>query len=126
MASRLVTAGLSIALAMAGSYPLDVILLVVHRVVMMFSIPIRQSFATGIADARDVVIAVGTSNFTRMGLRTVAPTVAGYMFEAISPSLPFLSRAVFVAANGLLYKVWFGPARRPPAIVDEQRDVRTR
>jgi MFS family permease len=114
VASRFISAGLSIALAMAGSYPLAVVLLVVHRVVTMFTMPIRQSFATGIVDPRDVAKAIGISNFARMGLRTVAPTVAGYMFEAISPSLPFLSGAVFVAANGLLYKVWFGPERRSP------------
>ena len=112
VASRLISAGLSVGLALAGSYPLALVLLVLHRVVGMFSMPIRQSFATGIVDPRDVAKAIGISNFARMGLRAVAPTVAGYMFEVISPSMPFLSGAGFVAANGLLYKLWFGPERR--------------
>jgi hypothetical protein len=77
----------------------------------MFTMPIRQSFATGIVHPRDVATAIGVSNFARMGLRTVAPTIAGYMFEAISPTMPFLSGAVFLVSNGLLYRAWFQPAR---------------
>jgi MFS family permease len=122
VASRLITAGLSIALAMAGSYPLAVVLLIVLRVVMMFSMPIRQSFATGIVDPRDVAKAIGISSFARMGLRTVAPTVAGYMFETISPSMPFVSGAVFVAANGLLYKAWFGAEKQPSTVTGGQSE----
>jgi MFS family permease len=113
VASRYVTAGFSVVLALAGSYPLAVVLLILLRVAMMFTMPIRQSFATGIVDRRDVAKAIGISNFARMGLRTVGPTVAGYMFETISPTMPFISGAVFVAANGLLYRLWFGD--REPA-----------
>jgi DHA1 family multidrug resistance protein-like MFS transporter len=111
--SRLVSAALSVALALAGSYPVAVVLLVALRVAMMFSMPIRQSFATGIVNPRDVAKSIGISSFARMGLRTIAPTVAGYMFEALSPAMPFVSGAVFVAANGLLYKLWFGPQAQP-------------
>jgi hypothetical protein len=41
-----------------------------------------------------------------MGLRTLAPTAAGYMFEAVSLSMPFLTGAVLIVANGLLYKLF--------------------
>jgi hypothetical protein len=101
----------------ARSYPLAVVLLVLYRVVSMLTMPIRQSFATSIVEPGEVAKAVRISSFARMGLRNVAPTVAGYMFEAISPSMLFLAGAFFVAANGLLYRVWFGPKTRSPAVV---------
>ena len=113
VASRFITAGLAVALSMVTSFPVAAVLLVVLRVAMMFTMPIRQSFATGIVASRDVAKVIGISNFARMGLRTVAPTVAGYMFEAISPAMPFLSSALFVVANGLLYRTWFRPEREP-------------
>ena len=107
VASRLITAGLAIGLSLTTWYPLSVVLLVALRVVIMFTMPIRQSFATGIVHPRDIATAIGISNFARMALRTIAPTVAGYMFEVISPTMPFLSGAIFLASNALLYKAWF-------------------
>jgi len=107
VASRLIAAGLTIGLSLTSWYPLAVALLVALRVVIMSTMPIRQSFATGIVDPRDIATVIGISNFARMGLRTIAPTVAGYMFEAISPTMPFVSGAIFLVGNGLLYRAWF-------------------
>jgi MFS family permease len=112
VASRLITAVLAIALSLTPWYPLALVLLIALRVVIMSTMPIRQTFATGIVDPRDTATAIGISNFARMGLRTIAPTVAGYMFEAISPAMPFASGAVFLVANGLLYRAWFQPKRQ--------------
>ena len=44
-----------------------------------------------------------------MVLRSVAPVIAGYMFEVISLSLPFMIGAGLILANGILYKVFFQP-----------------
>ena len=38
---------------------------------------------------------------------SIAPTIAGYMFETISYSMPFLSGAFFIALNGVLYRTYF-------------------
>jgi MFS family permease len=111
VASRLITAGLTVAFSLTTWFPLAVILMIALRIVIMFAMPIRQSFATGIVNPEETATAIGVSNFARMSLRTIAPTVAGYMFEAISLSLPFLTGATLLTANGLLYWTFFQPKK---------------
>jgi DHA1 family multidrug resistance protein-like MFS transporter len=108
VASRLVTAVLTVIFSMANWLPLAVILLVVFRVTIEFTMPIRQSFATGIVNPEETATAIGVSNFARMSLRTIAPTAAGYMFEAISLTAPFYAGAALLVANGLLFRIFFG------------------
>ena len=107
--SRLMTPGVTSAFAFASWYPLAVILLVLNRIVVMFTMPIRQTFASGMVDPEETATAIGISSFARMGVRSIAPTLAGYMFESLSLSLPFITGAVFMALNGVLYKVYFKP-----------------
>jgi MFS family permease len=107
MASRLAAAGFAVLFALAPSFPVALSLMVAFRVVMMFSMPVRQTFATGIVDPRETSTAIGVSNFARMGLRTVAPTLAGYMFETISLTMPFLTGASLLVVNAMLYKVFW-------------------
>ena len=109
IASRLLTAGLAAAFSMAGWYPLAVALLIVFRTAVMFAMPIRQSFATRIVDAEEIATVIGISSFARMTLRSIAPTLAGYMFETLSLHLPLLSGAGLMAANALLYRAFFKP-----------------
>jgi DHA1 family multidrug resistance protein-like MFS transporter len=111
VATRVISAALAIALSLTPWYTPAILLLIALRVVIMSTMPIRQTFAAGIVDPRDTATAIGVSNFARMGLRTIAPTVAGYMFEAISPAMPFASGALFLVGNALLYRAWFQPKR---------------
>ena len=104
VASRLVSGFLAVALSIASSLPVAVVVLVVFRINTSFTMPIRQTIATGLFSPEETATAIGVSNFARMSLRTLAPTAAGYMFEAISISMPFLTGAVLIVANGLLYK----------------------
>lgn len=107
IASRLLTALLTTAFAVTSLYPVAILLLVVYRTVILSTMPIRQSFATNIVDPKETATAIGVSSFSRMAVRSIAPTVAGYMFETLSLSLPFLSGAGLMAANALLYRVFF-------------------
>jgi MFS family permease len=107
-ASRILAAGLTVVFALTTWLPLAIALTVAMRVALMFTMPIRQSFATGIVDPHETATAIGISNFARMSVRTVAPTVAGYMFEAISLTLPFFTGASFLVANGMLFRIFFG------------------
>ncbi len=111
VATRVISAALAIALALTPWYTPAMLILIALRVVIMSTMPIRQTFAAGIVDPRDTATAIGVSNFARMGLRTIAPTVAGYMFEGISPAMPFGSGAIFLVGNALLYRAWFQPRR---------------
>jgi len=108
VASRLATAAMTVVFSMANWLPLAVILLVVFRVTIEFTMPIRQSFATGLVSPEETATAIGVSNFARMSLRTIAPTAAGYMFEAISLTAPFYAGAALLVANGLLFRIFFG------------------
>ncbi|MCW4038363.1 MAG: MFS transporter [Candidatus Bathyarchaeota archaeon] len=107
-ATRLIVAGLSVVFSLTTWFPLAIALIVVMRVVLMFTMPIRQSFAAGLVEPRETATAIGISNFARMSVRTIAPTVAGYMFETISLTLPFFTGASFLAANGMLFMAFFG------------------
>jgi hypothetical protein len=75
----------------------------------MFTMPIRQSFATGIVDQEEIATAIGISNFSRMSLRVLAPPIVGYLFRYVSLSLPFMIGAGLLTVNGLLYRVFFQP-----------------
>jgi DHA1 family multidrug resistance protein-like MFS transporter len=107
--SRIITAALTVAFSLSTWYPMAVLLMITLRVVIMFTMPIRQSLATALVDPDETATAIGVSSFARMSLRSVAPTIAGYMFETISLSLPFMIGASLLVANGLLYKVFFQP-----------------
>lgn len=113
IATRAISAALAIALALTPWFYPAIVLLVALRVAIMCTAPIRQTFTAGIFGSRDVATGVGISSFARMGLRTVAPTVAGFMFEAISPTMPFVSGAIFLVGNAFLYKTWFQPKGEP-------------
>jgi len=107
VASRLITAVLTVGFALSTSQPVSVAFLIVIRVVMSFSMPIRQVFATSIVSPDEIATTIGVSNFARMGLRTIAPTAAGYMFEAVSLASPFLAGSAFLVVNALLYRSFF-------------------
>ena len=109
--SRFFTALLTFAFSITPWMPLAVVIMVSLRIAIMFTMPIRQSFATGLVNPEETATAIGVSNFARMSLRTVAPTVAGYMFETMSLSMPFITGATLLIANGLLFRAFFQPKK---------------
>jgi DHA1 family multidrug resistance protein-like MFS transporter len=109
--SRFFTALLTFAFSITPWMPLAVVIMVALRIAIMFTMPIRQSFATGLVNPEETATAIGVSNFARMSLRTVAPTVAGYMFETVSYSMPFVTGATLLIANGFLFRAFFQPKK---------------
>jgi len=107
--SRLLSSAVTVAFALMNWYPLAIVLLITFRLLIMFTMPIRQAFATGIVDPDETATAIGISNFARMGVRSAAPTIVGYMFEAASLSTPFLMGAALLVVNGILYHAYFRP-----------------
>lgn len=105
--SRVASSVLTVAFALIGWAPLALVLMVLIRLVVLFSMPIRQTFASGMVDPDETATAIGISNSARMGAQTVAPSLAGYMFEAISLTLPFFTGAAMMLVNGVLYWVYF-------------------
>ena len=111
VASRIATAVLAGAFSITTWYPLAILLLVAFRVVIQFTMPIRQSFATAIVDPDETATAIGISNFSRMSVRVLAPPIVGYLFRYVSLTLPFMIGAGLLAVNGLLYNVFFKPEK---------------
>lgn len=107
VATRIVSASVTIFFALSNWYPAAVFFMVLNRIIVLFTMPIRQTFASGMVSPEETATAIGISNSARMGVRTIAPTLAGYMFESISLTLPFYSGAVMMAINGWLFWVFF-------------------
>jgi MFS family permease len=107
VATRLLSSGVTVLFALSGSYPLAVFFMVINRIVVLFTMPIRQTFASGMVSPEETATAIGISNSARMGVRTLAPTLAGYMFEAISLTLPFFTGAALMALNGWFFWSFF-------------------
>ncbi|MCK4438736.1 MFS transporter [Candidatus Bathyarchaeota archaeon] len=105
--SRIAAAVLTTAFALSNTYPVAMAVLVINRIIVMFTMPIRQTFASGMVDPEETATAIGVSNFARMGVRSVAPTLAGYMFDAVSLSMPFFTGAALMFVNGVLYWMFF-------------------
>jgi len=108
IASRLSSAFLTFIIALTGSYAIAIFILIVNRLVTLFSMPIRQTFASSIVDPEETATAIGISSFARMGMQTAAPTLAGFMFEVLSLTSPFMVGSVLMALNGGLYWHYFG------------------
>lgn len=105
--SRIAAAVLTTAFALSNTYPVAMAVFVINRIIVMFTMPIRQTFASGMVDPEETATAIGVSNFARMGVRSAAPTLAGYMFDAVSLSMPFFTGAALMAVNGVLYWMFF-------------------
>jgi MFS family permease len=107
MGTRILSGILSIVFAYVSWYPLAIAVMMLNRIVVLFAMPIRQTFASKLVDPSETATAIGISNSARMGVQTIAPSLTGYMFENISMQLPFLSGAIFLMLNGVLYWVFF-------------------
>jgi len=109
--SRVSSAIGAIVFTFSSHLSLCVGLLVFMRILNMFSMPIRQTLATSIVKQDEIATTIGISNFARMGIRTIAPTTAGYMFEVVSYTMPFLTGAIFLVINAVMYKLFFGESK---------------
>lgn len=115
VATRMISASVTVLFAFSSWYPLAVSLMVVNRIIVLFTMPIRQTFASGMVSPEETATAIGISNSARMGVRTIAPTLAGYMFESVSLTLPFFIGAVLMVINGGLFWAFFRPREIEPS-----------
>ena len=105
--TRVASSFIMVGMVLSTNYVFASILLVAYRISLQFSMPIRQSFITSAVDPSERSSAVGISNLSRMGFRSFAPTIGGYIMQNISMSLPFFIGPGFAALNGALYYLLF-------------------
>jgi len=87
--SRIVTGAVLAVFAMATNFQISTTLFVTYRLLFEFAMPMRQAFSAGIVDPRQTGTLLGISNSARSFVRSLAPTIVGYLFEFVSLSLPY-------------------------------------
>jgi len=108
---RLVSGAVVTLFAVSSTFPFAGTLFVAYRVLSQFGMPVRQSFATEIVSSARTGTMIGVSNSARSFLQSVAPTIAGYLYESVSLTIPLFSGAALLAANGVQYPLFFGQSR---------------
>jgi hypothetical protein len=88
-------------------FEITAILFIAFRTLAMFTMPVRQTFATELAEPSETASVIGISNSTRMGIRTLAPALTGYMFQIAQFTGPFLIGGILLAVNASLYETFF-------------------
>jgi len=79
-----------------------------------FGMAMRQSFVMSAATPRDRARVAAYSALPSQGLSAVAPTLTGYLFDAVSLSLPFELAGVLQLVNALLFYGFFHNFGPPP------------
>lgn len=109
--SRVVSAIVFFGIPLSPDYTLVAVLLIIYRITLTFTMPIRQAFITTVVDPSEKSAAVGISNLSRMSLRSIAPTIGGFLMQSINLSLPFYFGGAIIAINGVLFRVFFPDSR---------------
>lgn len=105
--SRMLTGVIIGTFAMASSFPISIALFVTYRLLFEFAMPMRQAFSAGIVEPHKTGTLVGIGNSTRAFLQSLAPTIAGYLFELGSLSLPLFSGAILLTLNAIQYHMFY-------------------
>jgi MFS family permease len=105
--SRLITGAVITVFALAPTFPTSITFFMVYRLLFEFAMPMRQAFSAGIAEPHQTGTLLGISNAARSFVQSLAPTIAGYLFEAASLSLPLFSGAILLALNGVQYHLFY-------------------
>ena len=105
--SRLITGAVIMVFAMAPTFPTSITFFMAYRLLFEFAMPMRQAFSVGIVEPHQTGTLLGISNAARSFVQSLAPTIAGYLFEAASLSLPLFSGAILLALNGVQYHLFY-------------------
>ncbi len=105
--SRLVTGSVITGFALAPTFSTSILFFLGYRLLFEFAMPMRQAFSTGLVGPHQTGTLLGISNAARSFVQSLAPTIAGYLFEAASLTLPLFSGAFLLALNGVQYHLFY-------------------
>jgi len=109
---RIVSGAVVAVFAIVPIFEVAAMLFVAYRFLFEFAMPMRQAFATEIVGPAQTGTILGISNFSRSLVQSVAPTIAGYLFEFVSYPFPFFSGAALLAVNGIQYHIFYNKKDR--------------
>jgi MFS family permease len=117
---RVVQAVLLVPMVLAPSFVLAGAVYLVRMIVQRIGMPLRQSYVLAMADPGERAAVGALSNLPSQAAMSVAPIAAGYLFDEVSLSLPFLIAGALQFVNAGMYWAFF--RRLPP---EEELAART-
>lgn len=127
---RIIQALLLVPLVLAPTFVLAGAVYLVRMVVARIGMPLRQSYVLAMAHPEERAAVGALSNVPSQAAMAVAPLGAGYIFDQISLSLPFILGGALQLASSLMYWVLFRSlapeeelAVAPPTAQEERRSA---
>lgn len=109
---RVVQAVLLVPMVLAPSFVLAGAVYLVRMIVQRIGMPLRQSYVLAMADPGERAAVGALSNLPSQAAMSVAPIAAGYLFDEVSLTLPFLIAGALQFVNAGMYWAFF--RRLPP------------
>ena len=106
-AVRIVQAVLLVPMVLAPSFVVAGAIYLVRMVVQRIGMPLRQSYVVAMADPGERAAVGALSNLPSQATMAVAPVVAGYLFDEVSLTLPFLIAGALQFINAAMYWGFF-------------------
>jgi MFS family permease len=104
---RLLQALLLIPMVLAPSFWIAGAIYLVRMVAQRLALPLRQSYVMGVVPTEERGTVGALSNLPSQATSAVSPVLAGYLFDEVSLSLPFLIGAVLQGINAVLFYAFF-------------------
>ena len=104
---RIVSSIFALSLPFTWNFNLAGLIFILYNLSLQFSMPIRQSFATVIADRFNTGSLIGISSSLRSFIRSFAPLVTGFFFQISQLYVPFVASASFFLLNALQFHVFY-------------------
>ena len=120
---RLFQAILIIPMVLAPTFWLAGVFYLARMMAQRMALPLRQSYVMGVIPPTERGTAGALSNLPMQGTSAISPTMAGYLFDEVSLSLPFEVGALLQGIAATLFYLFFRhqppPEERPtPAPTD--------
>jgi MFS family permease len=104
---RLLQAVLLIPMVLAPSFWIAGAIYLVRMVAQRMALPLRQSYVMGVVPTEERGTVGALSNLPSQATSAVSPVLAGYLFDEVSLSLPFVIGAVLQGINAVLFYTFF-------------------
>jgi len=105
--TRIAIGIISFLLPISPLYLITALLFIAFRTLAMFAMPVRQAFATDLAEPSETASVIGISNSAQISVRALAPALTGYMFQITQYTIPFLVGGMLLSINAILYEKFF-------------------
>lgn len=110
--TRSVQSLIIIPIALAPSFPVAAVLLVVRQFAQRLNQPLRDSYTLARSDEREKSRMSAMSDLTNQGMQAVSSQGAGFGVEQVGFTAPFIVAALMQFASGALYFYFF--SQQPP------------